>query len=498
MIEAGAKLGLEMEMVVVHKGTATSHPIQEYFSHLEKIKQARGVNISSKEWNGVHLVGLVSPLGKSGLDNGFNLLETSFSPVQKSEKRSSLCNLSYLVNQELKDVVLGLDLECATLLNASSHPYCRTDLDWYSKVRVPRNIYQELVGYRKWNHWVGIDSKAQNSPCTSIDVKQAARALNIILGLSPAFIALYANSPIEGGKVTGLKENRLTIWSRMFMNSRFSGDFFLHCLPDRPFNDLGDYFRWMFGPYTVTRSLSRNPVSDYKITKSVFLHKNPPLIDFLYSSKWTAHCYETNRTVTLQPHVKHFVYSQFANFLDARWRYSLKNYPSMDLFLKGWQRPSGLEELFQDYGVDGYIEGRVPGAVFSDKQLINEIGNDLASTAVISPSALQLGLLRNIEESENIVFKWGWSRLRSMRAQAMKNALDDESIYKLVKEVLLAATQGLERVDQHWLDYPKFIFDSRKTGADRLLEIWNSNYGKISDQLIELSEMKTIQIIDQQ
>ncbi len=491
MIEAGSKLGLEMEMVVVHKKTVESHPVQEYFSHLAKIKKARGVEIYPKDRHGEDFE-LITPLGKSGIDNGFNLLETSFSPVQ--EGRHSLSSLAKLIDQELGDVITALDLECATLLNASNHPYCRIDLEWYSKVCAPRNIYKELVSHRKWHHWVGIDSKAQNSPCTSIDIKQAVRALNVILGLSSAFIALYANSPIEGGSITGLKETRMTMWNRMFKNARFLGDFFLHCLPKRPFNDLGDYFRWMFGSGTVTRALSMNSLHDYKNGQSIFLYGNPSLIAFLYSSKWIGYCNRTNSNITLVPNVRHFVYSQFAHFLDARWRYSLHSFPPMHLFLKGWERPNGIEELFQDYGVDGYIEGRAPGAVFSDSELIDEQGKGIASKVVISPSALQLGLLRNIEASEKLVYKWGWLRLKSMRVQAVKHALDDKLICKLVKEVLYIARQGLEKEDQHWLDYPRAVFESRRTGADRLLRIWNSSHGKASERLVELSEIKTIKL----
>ena len=79
---------------------------------------------------------------------------------------------------------------------------------------------------------MGIDAKAQNSPCTSVDVTQAARALNVVLALAPASIAIFANSPLENGRATGLKENRLTVWDRMFRHSRYAGDYQM-CIRDR-------------------------------------------------------------------------------------------------------------------------------------------------------------------------------------------------------------------------------------------------------------------------
>ena len=50
------------------------------------------------------------------------------------------------------------------LINAAEHPAASLDADWYRRVRVPRPIYEELVGQRGWLHRIGIDAKAQNSP----------------------------------------------------------------------------------------------------------------------------------------------------------------------------------------------------------------------------------------------------------------------------------------------------------------------------------------------
>lgn len=77
--------------------------------------------------------------------------------------------------------------------------------------------------------------------------RKAVLALNVILAASPAFIALFANSPFENGEYSGYRENRLTLWPRMFRHARFAADDRLHRLPGRAFADLRDYFEWMFG-----------------------------------------------------------------------------------------------------------------------------------------------------------------------------------------------------------------------------------------------------------
>ncbi|WZB77357.1 glutamate-cysteine ligase family protein [Achromobacter insuavis] len=199
-----------------------------------------------------------------------------------------------------------MEAEGAVLLNASEHPDCTLDPSWYATVHVPRPIYRELVGHREWLHRVGIDAKAQNSPCTSVDVTQAARALNVVLALAPASIAIFANSPLENGRATGLKENRLTVWDRMFRHSRYAGDYHLQRLPERPFVDLGDYFRWMFAPGTASRCLPLATEDGYKSATGVYLRGSPCLSAFLASDGWPGRRSDTGEGVTIAPQGAHF------------------------------------------------------------------------------------------------------------------------------------------------------------------------------------------------
>lgn len=474
MIAPGQTLGLEMEMAVAHRGTGASHPVGGYFERLAGIKAARGEAPHLSRIGGRD-VGLTVAAGESGLDNGFNLLETAFAPV--SVVQGGLAELARRVRRELADALQALDAEGATILNASEHPACTLDPVWYAAVQVPRPIYRELVGHREWLHRVGIDAKAQNSPCTSVDVRQAARALNVVLGLAPASVAIFANSPLEYGRETGLKENRLTVWHRMFRYSRFAGDHYLQRLPERPFADLGDYFRWMFGPGTASRCLPLAAEAGYKSTAGVYLQGSPSLSSFMASGGWPGLRTDTGEAVTVLPQGAHFEYSQFAHFLDARWRYRLASPPPLQVLREAWQRPGGIEELYAGLGVVGYIEGRAPGAGFADAQLLDEAGKAVAATTVMAPSALQLGLMRNLDQAEDLVRAWGWLRLRDLRADAMRHALDDGALRALARDVLAVAEGGLEAGERHWLDYARYVVDTGSTGADRLLRLWREHEG---------------------
>ena len=479
---AGSLLGLELEMPLAKRSSGTSHAVQSYFDTLARVRAAQG-RASTPIHAAGRCIGLQDARGESGLDNGFNLLETAFAPIDG--ERPGLAGLHAWVVQELRDAEEALAAEDAMVLNASEHPHCPITAEWYAQVRAPRPIYEELVGHRGWHHHLGIDAKAQNSPCTAVPVQDAARALNVVLALAPAAIALYANSPIASGEPTGLKEHRLTLWPGMFAATRFPGDWMLQALPDQPFDDLGAYFRWLYGPHTASRSLPSDPGSGYKGGAPVYLAGDPALSTFLRASGWQASRPDGSQ-LTLTPSSAHFEYAQFAQFLDARWRFRLQSKPALAQLLRAWDTPQGLEALLAEHGVSGYIEGRGPGANFADPQLVQEAGEAIARTTVISPSAIQLGLLRNLDQACDLVRSWGWATLKSMRDVAIRDALADDRVHALCRDVLGVCQGGLDAADHHWLAYPRHVCETRRTGADRMLTLWHSLAASPRDRLVGL------------
>src|SRR5690606_36493312 len=198
-------VGLELEMVVAHATTGRSLPVHHYFDTLHHRLAAR---MPSAVLHTIPLqgrcIGFSCPEGEYGLDNGYNLLETSTRPVRSSE--GGLLALAKLVDAGLEDVIAALQDDAAGVHNASQHPDCPRDMDWYQQVCLQRPIYRELVGDRGLGHWQGIDDKAQNGANVQVPVADAVRALNVMIGLAAAHVALFANSPLESGRETGLKE----------------------------------------------------------------------------------------------------------------------------------------------------------------------------------------------------------------------------------------------------------------------------------------------------
>ena len=474
------KLGLEMEMVVADGHSGASHTVQDYFEAMAQRKQRRGQHPVVKSVAG-RAVAVITDTGDSGLDNGFNHLESALGPLPGGA--GALGRLDALVSVELDDVLSSLADEGAVVLNAAQHPHCRIDEDFYRTVRAPKPIYDDWVGHRGWNHRVGIDAKAQNGPTTAVPVAQAAQALDVILALAPAFIGLFANSPLEGGRETGRLENRLTIWPRMFANARHAGDRRLSLLPERPFGTLGAYFRWAYGDGTAMQTVPALVTRDYKGAPACRVAGDPSVLDFLAGDTWQAeHCVDGTPTLVV-PDSTHFEYLQFAPFLDARYRFRFGQLPSVQELLDALAREDGIEQLFEACAVDGYIEGRVPGATFCDPASVREMGWEAARTAAIAPSALQAGLLGHLAQAQALVSAWGWTRLARLRERAMVHGLADAEVHALAGEVLAVARAGLDPVDQPWLDYAEWTWLHRRTAADRLLQTWRSAAGDAANRL---------------
>lgn len=469
------RLGLEMEMVVADAQSGASLPVRSYFEALAAVKRRKGVECEPYYLDG-RCVGLSTSRADCGLDNGFNLLETALAPIEGG--KGGLYRLADAANAELADTLSALQADGACVLSASQHPTCGRDAEWYRRVCVSRPIYRELREYRGWHHWEGIDAKAQNGANTSVPVRDAIRALNVAVALAPAGIALFANSPIESGRISGYKENRMRLWPRVFAPARFPGDLYLSRYPARPFRDLADFFRWMFGPGTVTRGLPLELSDDYKAAPTALPEGDPCLQDFLRAARWPARRMDNGQGVDLVPHAQHFEYSQIGQFLDARLRYKLHAPPSLEDILRAWEQDGGLEALFEQCGADAYIEARGPGAAFADADLLEEAGDEAARSVIVAPSAMQAGLLGNLDEACRLLRDRTWEGLGALREPAMRFGLAHEGVRSLCAEVLAIAWDGLDAGDRRWLAYPEFVLATGRSAADRMLDTWVSAAGE--------------------
>lgn len=488
-------IGLEMEMVVAERATGRSHAVESFFGALHALKTKRDGAAQLQDIAGRDIA-VLTPGVVSSVDNAFNNLESAIGPVEDGP--ANLIELDRRIRRELDAVCAALEDEGATILNLAEHPNLSGDGGLYRKIRAPKPIYDYWNDRRGWNHAAGIDAKAQNSPSTGVACADAVKALNTLLALSPALIALHANSPFEDGRVTGLKENRLTLWPRMFDAARFQGDRTLHRLPPRPFRDLRDHFAWMFGPGTVMQCVPLNRQHAYKTLSGLYhIESDPCLLAFLAAPLWTGRRIGDDAAGSVVPAMHHVEFLQFASFLDARIRFRFREGPfEIAEFLAAWNRPGGLEALFAAKLDTLYIEGRAAGANFPDADLAALPDRRIPESVVLSPAALQTGLLRNLDEAARLADTIPWAALPALRAAAIRDGLDgvagDLAIGRLCLKVVEVAARGLALEEQWMLGYAEHTLRTGMTGADRALRAYEGLTGSPAARTLAVARARSI------
>lgn len=497
--------GVELEKVVSSNNSQEPHRISRiFFNKLVALANKRKTkpHYHYSDIEPETILGVVSQdLGEQGLDNGFNLLETAL-PYQ-----TSLTKLYQLIELDIQSSQKALADEESTLINMSNHPLGKTDMKTYKKMVAPKGVYP-YIWFRGWDHAAGIDAKAQNSPATGISADQAADAVSAIIGAGAAFVALFANSPLEEGKLSGYKESRLKIWDRMMKNSKVEGDRLTATFPKKPFKNLAQYFNWMFGRKTgIHFVLAENEEgkTDYKGVgeRILIVEDNPSVLKFLSKKSWKAFYLKdtkkkTKQYITVNPNISHMEAMQFAQFSGARIRYALdqKNFPLKD-FIAACQKTdkNEVEKIFEKFAKYIYIEGRDPGANFPDQEILNE-GQEIAKSVAISASALQAGLINNLGKTLKYLDKYPWNMLGQLRESSIKDGLQGHigklKVETFTQDILNLAKEGLSKNEQWMLAYPEWVLSKKQNGADRAISFIKKYEGSKTKAIKELVKLRKV------
>jgi hypothetical protein len=497
--------GAEIEKPIIDLKTGNSVAVsQTFFKRLKNAADKRNTK-NSFHFSDIKpgtIVGVVSEdLGEQGLDNGFNLLESAIS------YQTSLNDLNKKILLDLKTEQDNLLKENLSIINLSIHPSGKRDLKTYKKLVAPRGVYPYIL-FRGWNHPTGINAKAQNSPSTGVSVKNAAKAVTAIIGAGAAFIGIFANSPFEDGKRSKYKESRLAIWEEMMKTSKVEGDRITSTFPKKPFKNLAQYFNWMFGGKTgihFVMAEKQKGKADYKGIgdRILIIDDNPSVLKYLSKNMWNGRFLKDiqkgqNKTVSVKPNISHMEAMQFAQFIGARIRYGLKqeNFPIQD-FVDACKKinETKVEDIFEKYTNFVYIEGRDAGANFPDEQ-INSFGEKISQSVVISPSAMQSGLINNLDKVLSYLNTISWSDLGKLRNEAIQNGLQGKiqkiTVEEFAKRVLNLALEGLEKKEHWMLEYPKWVLETKQNGADRALAFVKNNKNNLHNAIVKLIKQRQV------
>jgi gamma-glutamylcysteine synthetase len=494
--------GSEIEKVFSDSSGMPHAVDNEYFKALANISTERdGVEPEIEKTDSGTILGVKNAIGKESLDNSFLLGESSvWPPVLQQD--GGLNYLHTVLKQQLKDVVEVLAPRDAHVLNMSNHPLTEiTDENYYKHV-APKPVYGYMRNVRGWNHAAGINAKAQNSPSVGVSAEDAIDALNSSLALAPALIAMYGNSPFEQGQVASQKESRLGLWDTTFANNRFSGDLRTSRMPERPFSDFRDYFKWMFaedtGMYFLVTDKDGTPLGSEKGQDATFISVDghPTLLNYMRGEVWSATDLTGERSLTVVPDMGHFALHQFTHFADARIRYGLEDTMSVAAFneaMLGSDRE--VDELFAEHGSFFYIEQREPGANFPDRD-INMLGGEIADSVVISPAAICAGFIRNMHATKKLINRYGWDTLRGLRAEAVTHGLNGEyndiKVKDLCYDTLEVAAQGLDQNEQWMLAYPEHVLRTGQSGADCALARYEELAGSPSQRIKQIAQERVL------
>lgn len=471
-------LGAELEMVVIDATGASACVGAGYFTALEAIRRPHGN--TRLERIGDITVALHSDIGVNGIDNGFNLLETAHAPVPAGH--NGLAQLAQAMQRDLSDVVRALATQGLALTSLAQHPTAGSGPEQYARAVAPKSIYQYLTTLRGWSHAAGIDAKAQNGPTTGLTIENAIPALNLLLATSPAFIALFANSPFEDARPSGLMETRMTLWPRMVATSRVSADRARTGLPPQWFTSLDDYFAWTFAPDTVMHAIPPDQDS-YKGGAAFFVPGDGAMNagGFFRGGPVKGQAVGSGECAILTPTVAHFEFLQWSNFLDFRLRFTFgRPGPTAAELADALGPEGGFDALFRDHVTNLYLENRCSGATFPDADLTDTADTVVLHGCMIAASALQAGLVAATAsdggaEGADFLRRWPLKTIQGLREQAIRLPLcapENRVLIALCTEALELAHRHLPDADQPYMAYADWVLATGRSGAQRALDHW--------------------------
>ena len=472
--------GLELEKAIADRSTGMLHAVGNDFFHrvahrAVKRGQTPSFGFSDKRPDTILSV-TTDDLGDQGLDNGYNLLETALPYTTEFEK------LAEIAEADLDVTVDALKEEGASMVNLSIHPLGSTDEKTYKAFAAPKTLY-DYLGARGWDHSAGIDAKAQNSPATGVSAHEAADAVSVMIGSGAAMVGLFANSPYAEGQRTPYKESRLMMWDRMLGGSPVKGDHRTAQFPPERFETLAQYFNWMHGGDSGIHFVLADNKGYKKVGDSlIVVEGNPSVLDYLAMPETQGRTLNdmlsgnNDHPISVVPDISHMETMQFAQFAGARVRYGLQHdgFPTAR-FLEACRRPDkrGVEDIFAQNANFVYIEGRDPGANFPDGELY-ESGDAIAQSTFMSPSAIQAGLIQNLDGAVSYLNGYHWQHLGALRDAAIRDGLQGEvdgvTVGKFADDILKIAAEGLQPEQERLLAYPEHVLRTGKNGADRAVD----------------------------
>jgi len=145
------------------------------------------------------------------------------------------------------------------------------------------------------------------------------------------------------------------------------------------------------------------------------------------------------------------------------------------------------------------VEGRVAGANQADTELAKLHDADVPASVVVSTSALQAGILSNLEAARLLLSSYSWDTLRGLRQEALRHGL--QGAYgglradALCEALVELAHDGLKQSERWMLAYPRHVLRTGKNGAVRAVEAYERMTGDGRERLLRLVRNRALVLV---
>ena len=185
----------------------------------------------------------------------------------------------------------------------------------------------------------------------------------------------------------------------MFRGARYLGDDLLHRLPARPFRDLGDYFRWMFGGLTSTGALPPGDAYDYKNADVACLVGALRCLSSCMRARGRRGNLNDGGSVRLVARSGHFVYSPVRAVSGRALALGYRSSPPCPRCCEPGTEQGGLEALFEQADAQRLHRGARAGLVLPMPTCCAQPAMPSRPTRRYGGVGAAVGLLRNLHRS---------------------------------------------------------------------------------------------------
>ncbi len=260
---------------------------------------------------------------------------------------------------------------------------------------------------------------AANQPCIDVTQEEAIRVINVFNALGGVFIALFANTGAGEWKLQEHHEEREWRWNQWLGTEPIENP--IAGIPPRPFASLKDYLTYNWS--VPTRAVHR-PGTLHSIEEL------PLIRDFLRKKKWKTMDLATATPSSVSPETEDVNALNMYIWIQSR----------LKLFFDATQPLEQLLEAYDSDSMDEYAARYLQKMYVETRNIACQPWGE-----IMAAPAFLLGLIENLDETENIARTKSWQDWIELREETIGQSMSVPGVSKVVSQCLDISTKGLQK-----------------------------------------------------